>query len=349
MKIVTVNASASYDVLIENGLLQNCKDYLAPFVSGKTAAIVSDDRVAPLYLKGVKEQLEDLGCKVVSFVFPNGEKSKTIETYGEILGFLAQNGLTRRDVIIALGGGVVGDMAGFAAATYLRGVDYIQIPTTLLSMVDSSVGGKTAIDLPAGKNLVGAFYQPKLVLCDPQTLSTLPQEIFADGMAEVIKYGMICDEGLLSILKEGVSGRIDEIIFRCVAIKRDIVSRDERETGERKLLNFGHSIGHAVEKCSNFEISHGRCVGIGMAILTRSFVNRGLCEKACETALEELLKQYHLDDSCDFSADQLVSAMGADKKRMGKAIDLIIPTGLGKTAIEKTPMDALYAIVFAGL
>jgi 3-dehydroquinate synthase len=346
---VHVNASRPYDVVIREGLLEACAPVISPYVQGRTAAVVTDDNVAPLYLQTLTGQLKACGCRVVCYEIPNGEASKTLETYGRLLVWLSQQGLTRGDCVIALGGGVVGDLAGFAAATYLRGIAYVQVPTTLLAAVDSSVGGKTAVDLPTGKNLAGAFYPPALVLCDPLTLRTLPAQVFADGMAEVIKYGMICDAPLLALLERGMQGQQSAIIGRCVAIKRDIVSRDERETGERKLLNFGHTVAHAVEKCSNYTVSHGRAVGIGRAVLTRSWEQRGLCPPECTDALLRLLGQYGLDDTCRYDAAALCAAMGADKKRDGDSIDLIVPTGLGKTAICRTPVAQLPGIVAAGL
>ncbi len=271
MKTVTVNASKAYDIKIGPGLLSSLGAEAAALGKAKKVAIVSETKVYPLYGKLAEESLEAAGLEVVSFVFPAGEESKCAATYLELLNFLADNKLTRTDLIVALGGGVVGDLAGFAAATYLRGIRFIQIPTTLLAAVDSSVGGKTAIDLSAGKNLVGAFWQPSLVLCDTDTLTSLPLGIFLDGCAEVIKYGILYDEAFFSYLEStGPEFDREAVIARCVEMKRDVVMEDEFDTGARMKLNLGHTIGHGVEASSNFTLSHGKSVAIGMAIVSRA-------------------------------------------------------------------------------
>lgn len=261
MTTVTVRASRPYEVTIGRGLLDTVGRQAAGQWKGRSAAVVSDSTVAPLYLNRVKDSLERAGFQVHSFVFPAGEDQKNGGTYLKLLEFLAARRLTRADGLIALGGGVVGDLAGFAAATFLRGIGFLQLPTTLLAAVDSSVGGKTAIDLTNGKNLAGAFYQPQAVLCDLDTLDTLPAEVFADGCAEVIKYGMIGDPALLARL-ETVDFRADpeELVARCVAQKRNLVEQDEFDTGARQLLNLGHTLGHGVEACSGYTVSHGRAV-----------------------------------------------------------------------------------------
>ena len=256
MKTVKVQASKSYDVVIGNGILPCLGAYLGQVTQAKKIAVVSDSQVWPLYGKTVLNALAEY--ETFSYVFPAGEESKNGSTYLKLLNFLAENKLTRSDCLLALGGGVVGDLTGFAAATYLRGVDFVQAPTTLLAAVDSSVGGKTAIDLDAGKNLAGAFYQPSAVLCDLDTLNTLPENIFRDGCAEVIKYGVLYDEALFAHLEEkGLGFDQEEVISRCVELKRDVVAQDEFDRGERQKLNLGHTIGHGIEACSGYKISHG--------------------------------------------------------------------------------------------
>lgn len=243
---------------------------------------------------------------------------------------------------MALGGGVVGDVAGFAAASYLRGIDFIQIPTTLLACVDSSVGGKTAIDLKAGKNLAGAFYQPKLVIADFETLSTLTDGIFADGMAEVIKYGVIFDKAFFEFLRDNeAKDNLEYVITRCVELKRDIVNADEKEKGVRALLNFGHTVGHAIEKCSGYKIPHGSAVAVGMVIISRAAYKCSFCDENYADIIASLNKKYSLPVSTDFSASELSSAAMADKKRAGDKIKLIIPEALGNCVIKSVPTSEL--------
>ncbi|MBQ8435696.1 MAG: 3-dehydroquinate synthase, partial [Oscillospiraceae bacterium] len=273
MQTISVKASSDYNIYIERGLLNNCGRLIADVVNTRKAAVITDDIVDGLYYKKLEKALKDEGFSVVKFVFPNGEASKSTETLNDIYNFLCENSITRSDCIIALGGGVVGDISGYAAATFLRGLKYVQIPTTLLAQIDSSVGGKTAIDLPCGKNLVGAFKQPSCVICDPDVLSTLSEKIMSDGMAEAIKYGMIRDRELFELIAshntENVSSVIDKIIYKCISIKRDVVENDEFDTGERMILNFGHTLGHAVERYYNYETyTHGSAVAIGMYMMT---------------------------------------------------------------------------------
>ena len=256
MDTVKIECSRPYEVLVGAGLLDTAGEHIARTTGCQTAAVVADDTVDALYGDRVQVSLERAGCRVVRFRFPHGEQSKTIATYVQLLHFLAENRLTRSDAVVALGGGVTGDLAGFAAATFMRGMALVQLPTTLLAAVDSSVGGKTAVDLPQGKNLAGVFHQPSLVLCDCDTLDTLPADVFRDGCAEVIKYGVLCDAQFFESLQKPVNEQREAVISRCVRIKSDIVSRDERDKGERQLLNLGHTIGHAIEQCSGFTVSH---------------------------------------------------------------------------------------------
>ena len=277
MKQISVTASKSYEVLIDSGLLPKLGDYAAKLQGVQKIMVVSETNVWPLHGQKAVTSLEKAGLQVFRFVFPAGEASKNAAVYLELLNALAESKLSRSDLIVALGGGVVGDLAGFAAATYLRGIRLIQVPTTLLSAVDSSVGGKTAIDLPSGKNLVGAFYQPNLVLCDIDCLGTLPDDIFLDGCAEVIKYGILYDPGLFDLLHSaGPSFPREDVIARCVELKRDVVAQDEFDTGLRMKLNLGHTVGHAVEAESHFSISHGKAVAIGTAIVARACCNLGI-------------------------------------------------------------------------
>ena len=344
MKTVTVNASKSYDIKIGSGLLSFLGEEAKKLGKAKKVAIVSETNVYPRYGKQAENSLKDAAFEVVSFVFPAGEESKSAATYLELLNFLAENKLTRTDLIVALGGGVVGDLAGFAAATYLRGIRFIQIPTTLLAAVDSSVGGKTAIDLPAGKNLVGAFWQPSLVLCDTDTLTSLPRDIFLDGCAEVIKYGILYDETFFSYL-ESTGPDFDRaaVIARCVEMKRDVVMEDEFDTGARMKLNLGHTIGHGVEASNNFTLSHGKSVAIGMAIVSRA----SHCPD--HNRVIGILQQFGLPTTAKTDVDTLFTYALSDKKRSGGSVNLIIPRAIGNCEIVPTPVEKIKTFIEEGL
>lgn len=350
MKTISVDASTKYDVYVGQELLSTAGAAIAGILKPCKAAIISDDTVFPLYGKTVTASLTEAGFDVIHYVFPAGEESKNGNTYLSILNFLAENTLTRSDVIIALGGGVVGDITGFAAATFLRGIAYVQIPTTLLAMVDSSVGGKTAIDLPAGKNLAGAFYQPRLVLCDLDALNTLPQPTFCDGCAEVIKYGVLFDSELFDhLMKNGLGFSRETVISRCIELKRDVVKEDEFDRGTRQLLNLGHTIGHGIEAQSNFTISHGKAVAIGMAIVSKAASQLGLCDRSVYTDIMKILDQFLLPTATTFSADALYQSALSDKKRTGGTVNLIVPTEIGHCIIQKTNTDDVKSFIEAGL
>lgn len=350
MNTVSVQASQSYKVLIGSDLLIRSGEYIRNVFSGSKAAIISDSNVWPLYGDCIVKSIREVDIDAAFFVFPAGEASKNAHTYLQILNFLAENRITRSDLIIALGGGVVGDIAGFAAATFLRGVAYIQIPTSLLAMVDSSVGGKTAIDLPAGKNLAGAFKQPKLVLCDVAALATLPKRYFLDGCAEVIKYGMLYDPELISYLLDmGPDFDLEYVISKCIAFKRDVVQEDEFDTGSRQLLNFGHTIGHGIEAASNFALSHGQAVAAGMAIVTRAAVANGVCTPETAETLCVLLKKFSLPVNTTFTAKVLYNEALSDKKRSGGTVNLIVPREIGCCEIIVTPVADLESFIKAGL
>ena len=350
MNIISVHASQSYDVLIGSDLLSRSGEYVRMLFKGRKAAIISDSNVGPIYAEVLKQSLRDVDIETVCYFFPAGEASKNAQTYLQILNFLAEKQITRSDLIIALGGGVVGDITGFAAATYLRGIAYVQIPTSLLAMVDSSVGGKTAIDLPAGKNLVGAFKQPKLVLCDVLTLSSLPERQFLDGCAEVIKYGVLYDSEMISyLLDKGIDFDRETVISKCIALKRDVVQEDEFDTGARQKLNLGHTIGHGIEAGSNFATTHGQAVAAGMAIVTRAALNRSLCSPDTVETLCAVLKKFSLPTDTEFTASSLFKAALSDKKRSGGTVNLIVPREIGRCEIIATPVTELESFIEAGL
>lgn len=338
-----MQAGGGYHVQVGADLLPQAGQAIRAVLPGaQRALLVSDDAVASLYAAQLLEQLRRAGFAAELWTFPAGEASKNGQTYLALLEAAAQQELGRGDVLVALGGGVTGDLTGFAAATYLRGIAYVQIPTSLLAMVDSSVGGKTGIDLAAGKNLAGAFHQPCLVLCDTSTLKTLPQEEFVGGCAEVIKYGMLGSAELLQTLGEkSFQSAPDAVVLQCIAMKRDIVQRDERDHGERQLLNFGHTLGHALETCSNYQISHGKAVAVGMMLVTRRAVQLGLCPPRCLEVLQKLLEQYGLPMETDIPATRLAREAAHDKKRQGDRLQLVIPTDLGRCALHGVPLSDL--------
>ncbi len=341
MKTVHVAAEKPYDVMIGPGLMDAAGEILQKTLDRTCkAAILTDDNVDPLYGQRVQSSLEKAGFAVCRYAIAHGEESKNLTVWAGMLDFLAAHQLTRTDVIVALGGGVVGDMAGFAAASYLRGIPFMQIPTTLLAMVDSSVGGKTAVNLHAGKNLVGAFCQPCAVLCDPDALKTLAPGILADGVAETIKYGVLNDEAFFEKLKNGDwHDDVEAVIETSVRAKAVLVEEDERDTGSRQLLNLGHTLGHAIEKCSRFGISHGRAVAIGMVYAARMAIHLGLCEKEALQRLKAALKANQLPVTAPYSAQELCSVVLSDKKRAGESITYVLPHAIGDCRLHKMPVS----------
>lgn len=345
---LTVNTSKRYTIRIERGALDQLGAYCASlFAPGKKAVVITDTHVAPLYLERISTSLRNAGFDVTSCAFPAGEPSKCLSTIEGIYGHMAQAHITRSDFAVALGGGVTGDMAGFAAASYLRGIPFVQVPTTLLSQVDSSVGGKTGVDLPQGKNLVGAFWQPSFVLIDPDTLNTLSPHFFADGMGEVIKYGCIKSRALFDLLieTEDITSIMEDVIYRCVDIKRDVVERDEFDTGERALLNFGHTFGHALEKLHQYQgLSHGAAVGIGMVMMARLGEKAGFTAPGTADKIAAALEKYHLPVHSDLPLSQIVEATASDKKSTGSSINLVLLKDIGESFVHKVARSDLAAL-----
>ena len=345
MKIVTVHATTSYCVCIGKGLLQQAGKEIKKIIQPCKVAILSDDNVAPLYADIVCQSLQQEGFSTCVYAFPAGEASKRIHTLSNILEYLAQEEITRQDLIIALGGGVVGDMAGFSAAIYQRGVRFVQIPTTFLAAIDSSVGGKTAIDLEAGKTLAGAFYQPQLVLCDTDVISSLPKDIFSDGIAEAIKYGVLGNRDLFAQLQTGdFMEQLEDIIESCVSMKRDIVQEDEFDNGKRQLLNLGHTFGHAIEHCSHFKISHGHAVAIGMHWIARAAEHKGIAKPGTAKQIAEALRKNHLPLETEYAPAQIASGALLDKKRRGDNISFVFPLEIGNCIIQKVPISEVPAL-----
>ena len=323
------------EIHIENGLLSRAAAVIGETFSPSRIHIVSDSTVAPLYLQKLEQQFT---LPVTHTVIPAGEEHKRLSTVEGIYHDLLASGMTRKDLIVALGGGVVGDITGFAAATFLRGVSLCQIPTTLLAQVDSSVGGKTGVDMPEGKNLVGAFYQPRLVLIDPSVLTTLPEQTFADGMAEVVKYGYISNRDILDMVSApDYKQNIESIICECVKIKRDVVTIDEHDTGLRMILNFGHTIGHAAEKLGNYvDLTHGQAVAVGMVAAIR--LSAFLGNEDLTGRLIEILKHIGLPTELKYDREDIYRSLLSDKKKFGATVNFILVREPGRAEI--TPIDA---------
>ncbi|SFP91796.1 3-dehydroquinate synthase [Oscillibacter sp. PC13] len=350
IQTIPIRTTPAYEVAIGPGLLGQCGPRLKGLLPLCQVAVITDSTVAPLYLNTVSDSLRSAGFAVSTHVFPAGEAHKSLSTLSDLLESLAAAHLTRGDCVAALGGGVTGDMAGFAAAVYLRGIRCVQLPTTLLSAVDSSVGGKTAIDLTAGKNLAGAFLQPAAVLCDTDCLQSLPADMVADGAAEAIKTGVLSDEGLFSLFEDdALASAPAEVIARCVRYKAGVVERDEREQGERKLLNLGHTVGHAIEKCSNYAIPHGHAVAAGLAVIARAAERLGWTEAPIASRVSACLLANGLPTGTAYSAAALAEAALADKKRSGNTITLVIPRKIGLCSLKKVPVAELLPIISAGL
>jgi 3-dehydroquinate synthase len=336
---IDVMASTPYQVEIGQAILPTLGSRLRALCpKAQRAVLVTDDSVFPLHGKPALDSLAQAGLETTHYILPHGESSKTAQNLIELLNFLTGQHLTRSDCLVALGGGVIGDLTGFAAAVYMRGIAYIQVPTTVLSMVDSSVGGKTAVDLPAGKNLMGAFWQPKQVLCDVSLLDTLPPDIFTDGCAEIIKTAVLFDPTLFRLLEQdGRAFDREFVIGTCVGHKRDIVNEDEFDTGRRSLLNLGHTLAHAAEACSDFSLSHGRAVAIGMATVCRAAARAGLCPAELPGQVTALLKKFDLPIETDIPIQRLMIPMLSDKKRSGSKVSVVVPRQLGQC--ELCPMD----------
>lgn len=352
MKTLAVNTSRPYEIKIGRGSLDQagalCRQAIP---NARKLTIVTDSRVLPLYLARTADSLEQMGFQIQCLTIPAGEASKSAEQLVILWEKMMAFGMTRTDAVVALGGGVVGDLAGFAAATLLRGVDYVQIPTTLLSQVDSSVGGKVAIDLRAGKNLAGAFWQPSLVIIDPGCLDTLPDRTFSDGMAEVIKYGCILDRKLFELLNRcgsrvRVMERIVDVVYTCCDLKRRVVVEDERDTGLRQLLNFGHTVGHAFELAGHYETwTHGQGVAAGMNWAAQLGVELGVTPPETVECIQELLKKFDLPLDIPCPWETMTEAVGLDKKNAGDHISLIVLEKLGQAVHRKMARDELLGLL----
>lgn len=346
--VIRVHTPPEYDVSIESGGLDRLGSVaLALKPAGCKVMLISDSNVYPIYGERAKSSLMRAGFSVSTFVFTAGEKNKQLSTVMEIYDAMACFGITRTDFAVTLGGGVTGDMGGFASATFLRGIPFLQVPTTLLSQVDASVGGKTAVDLPFGKNLVGAFHQPMAVLIDPETLKTLPEKQFTDGMGEVIKHGCIGDAELFSELERGEAlCDLESLLYKNIEVKRKRVEEDPFDKGERMTLNFGHTFGHAIEKLSGFSgISHGEAVGIGMLIASLAGERMGITPEGTEERIKEVLIKYGLPAETGFTAKELVDATALDKKSAGDTLRLIVLREIGRAEIVPVKRNELLKLI----
>lgn len=349
MKSLTVNIPGrEYEIKIGKGLLTECGSLLTEVHSPCKVAVVTDTNVGPLYLDTLVESLRKSGFQPFSVTVPAGESTKSIENLEYLYGELLKNNITRSDLVVALGGGVVGDLTGFCAATLLRGIPFVQIPTTLLAQVDSSVGGKVAVNLPLGKNLVGAFYQPRLVVIDTNCLLTLSDKIFADGMAEIIKYGVILDHELFEKIEAKPSRSeimeiIDEVIYRSCNIKRMVVEEDECDKGSRMILNFGHTFGHAIEKKFAYtNYTHGEGVAIGMVMASDYGERTGITPCGTAKRIANLTSRFGLPVGADITREDFLEAVNVDKKSKGSSLSLILPEMIGKAIIKDTEKDKIW-------
>lgn len=364
---IPVSASKNYNVIMAPNALQTAGEYIKDAfdlhtdpitgkIRSKKLCIITDANVDELYGKkehALHRSLENAGFDIYKYVFPGGEEHKTMETIVNILNFLADKKFTRSDMLLALGGGITGDVTGFAAASYLRGIEFIQVPTTLLAIVDSSVGGKTGVNLNAGKNLAGAFWQPQLVLFDPDVLDTLSYDIKLDGVAEAIKAGAIANCEIITTIAEAPDINNHEFLMKTAAmaieVKRNVVEEDERDHGSRQLLNFGHTIAHAIEKCSNYKISHGHAVAMGMAIVSKACDKLEWTSQKCSHSIITILEKFKFPLECPFSPKELAAAALQDKKIRGDEITLVVPEFLGKCVLKTIPVTQLEDFITYGM
>lgn len=337
-----------YSIYIEKGLLNVLGEEVKKVFSGNRVVIISDENVYSYYGEVVEKSLQEAGFDTASIVVEPGEKSKSVASLLNVYDRLLEEKITRDNLIIALGGGVVGDLAGFAASTFLRGIKYIQVPTSLLAQIDSSIGGKVGIDLPKGKNLIGSFYHPLAVFIDPNALKTLDKRYLYGGMAEIIKYGCIKDKSLFENLmsykkEEDIFNNIEYIICTCCEIKKEAVEKDEKDTGERMLLNFGHTIGHAIEKYYNFDrYEHGEAVAIGMYIITQITENMGITKEGTAQRIKEALILYKLPYSINInSMDKFIDAIKLDKKNLNDSLNIIVIDTIGESRVMKSDIKQI--------
>lgn len=346
MKTFSIAASRSYDVIIGDDIIRESGKYIRQIYSPRKVCLITDSTVNSLYADRVMSSLEESGFSVGKIIFPSGEHAKNHNIYANILESIAGDGLSRSDLIVALGGGVVLDLAGFVAGTYMRGIDYICIPTTLLASIDTAIGGKTGINLINGKNLVGVFWQPSLVLCDYSTFSSLADEYMLDGIAEALKCAFISDAGLIPHIR---SKNYEYIIERCVSLKKSLIEVDERDKGIRQLLNFGHTIGHGIEKVTSYEVSHGKAVAKGMIGEARGAYRTGHTKQDVSSEITDILESFGFDTSLNYDSEQIYELALMDKKIFDDEISMIIPESIGRCTLKKLRLEELHSFINLGM
>lgn len=342
MQRIKIKASKNYEVVVGKDLLHKVGAEILKVLPTSKACVVTDNKVAAKYLEIVKKSLTDSGFTVYTYVFKNGEKSKNVDTFIKLQNFLAENEFSRTDMLVALGGGVVGDLTGFCAGTYMRGIPYVQVPTTLLAGIDSSVGGKTAIDLKAGKNLVGTFYQPSKVIFDIKTLDTLPEKEYMNGLGEGVKYAIMDGGEIYELVKDGLShDNLEKFCTLCIKSKKAVVEKDEKEGGYRKILNLGHTFAHAIEKLSDYSIPHGKCVAMGLKIIADISLKQGWLSTTESIAVEKLLKNNGLMTPSPFEKKDMIEVIRRDKKVSGDKITVVSIAKIGKCEFKDIKLDQL--------
>ena len=358
---ITVNTpSRAYDVHVGCGLLEHVGSLVRNVANPRSVILVSDSNVWPLYSGPAISSLSSAGFEVFSHVFEAGEKSKRLSSVERMLEDMAEAGLVRQDCVVALGGGVCGDMAALAASLYLRGISVVQIPTSLLAMVDSSVGGKSAVDLEHGKNLAGTFLQPCVVVVDPTCLSTLSDDLFRDSCGEVIKHAVLADPAMLREITEKplTSYRRDDpddcealglVIARNIQIKQKVVCADERESGLRQTLNLGHTVGHAIEAASGFTLGHGTCVAIGLCCVARAGARLGWCDRSVVTSITRAVRAHGLPTDVSMDHKLLMSYAAHDKKRLAGGVNLVIPLRIGEVEVRRMSLEMIGRVIDLGL
>lgn len=346
MKIIKVESEPSYEIVISNGSLETLSEYFGILKANKVF-VLTDANVAPLYLSELLATLKKLGFDASFKVIPAGEEFKTTATYLEVIDAMAEAGLNRKDAVVALGGGVVSDIAGFAAATYMRGISFVTCPTTLLAAIDAAVGGKTGVDLPQGKNLLGAFKAPELVAVSTKTFATLPDKEIRNGLGEAVKYAVLRGGEVLEVCsEEAFRNDPEKFVALNVAVKADIVGRDFTEKGERKLLNLGHTFAHVAEKLSGYSLPHGVAVAKGLSMVAEYAVRSGKMPASEKLKIDNLIRKCGIEPAMEFRAEQLLPHIGWDKKMVSSTeVDLVVPYAVGDVRIEKTPLAKIAEVL----
>lgn len=350
MKKLNVKTHNSYNIYIDDSILGSFGSLARTEVGGRNALVITDENAGIRYASIAISSLNMNGYKTKLFVLPTDRLAKSYENYIDIINFLAKNDFQKSDVVFALGGGSVGDLAGFAASTYMRGIKYVQLPTTLLSQVDSAIGGKTAIDVPEGKNMAGSFLNPSLVICDPILLATLDEKELKNGYAEILKYGILTDPEMPGFLKSAMAiGDYKEVVYRCLAIKKYVIEQDEKDLDQRQYLNFGHLIGHALEVHSSYSLPHGEAVALGIALETKAASMSGFTHFSTFAKITKLLEDFNFETSFDISKSDLKSLVHKDKRIRDGKINLIIPDKIGKCFMRQVNLEALDRFIASAL